>query len=91
VLLKGATTVIANPQGQVGLSVSGTPYLATAGTGDVLTGMVAAYCAAGLGPYDAARLGAFVHGLAGRIASDEAPCTAFDVVEAIPDAIHALG
>lgn len=91
VLLKGATTVIANPQGQVGLSVSGTPYLATAGTGDVLTGIVAAYCAAGLSPYDAGRLGAFVHGLAGRIASDDAPCTAFDVVEAIPDAIHVLG
>jgi len=91
VLLKGGTTVIVSPEGDVGLNVSGTPYLATAGTGDVLTGIVAAYCAATLSPYDAGRLGAFVHGLAGRIASDGAPCTAFDVVEAIPDAIHALG
>ena len=91
VLLKGSTTVIANPQGDVALNVSGTPYLATAGTGDVLTGIVAAYCAAALHPYHAGRLGAFVHGLAGRIASDGAPCTAFDVVETIPDAIHALG
>ena len=67
VLLKGSTTVIADPQGHVRLNVTGTPWLATGGTGDVLTGMVAAYLSAGLTPLDAASLAAFVHGIAGRL------------------------
>ena len=90
VLLKGSATIIGSPSGHVSISTSGTPFLATAGTGDVLSGIIASYLAAGLPASDAASLGAFIHGFAGRIASDGAPCTAFDVVEAIPAAIHAV-
>ena len=88
VLLKGSTTVIAGPDGQVRLNPTGTPWLATAGTGDVLTGMIAAYLAAGLSPMDAAATAAFVHGLAGRLASSGAPCSSRDVLDSIPDAIR---
>ena len=87
VLLKGSTTVVADPSGRVRLNSTGTPYLATAGTGDVLTGMVGAYLAGALDPLDAAAVAAFVHGLAGRVASAGAPCTSRDVVDAIPEAI----
>jgi len=90
VLLKGATTVIASPGGAIGLNTTGSPFLATAGTGDVLAGVAAAYLAAGLPIHDAARLAAFVHGVAGRIASDGAPCNAMDVVASIPDAVRSL-
>jgi hydroxyethylthiazole kinase-like uncharacterized protein yjeF len=90
VVLKGSTTIIADPDGRVRLNPTGTPWLATAGTGDVLAGMVGAYLAAGLAPLDAASIAAFVHGLAGRIASDGAPCSSRDVVDAIPTAIQSL-
>lgn len=90
VLLKGSTTVIADPDGQVRLNPTGTPWLATAGTGDVLTGMIAAYLAAGLSPLDAASTAAFVHGLAGRLASAGAPCTSRDVLDTIPEALRAI-
>ena len=64
VLLKGSTTVVASPDGRVLLSASGSPRLATAGTGDVLSGVVGAFLASGLDPAWAASLGAHVHGLA---------------------------
>ena len=69
-LLKGATTVIADGDGQVRLSLTGTPRLATAGTGDVLTGVIAALLSAGFSGFDAASIGAFVDGLAGRLAAE---------------------
>ncbi|MCZ3387318.1 MAG: NAD(P)H-hydrate dehydratase [Actinomycetia bacterium] len=90
VLLKGTTTVVADAVGQVRLNVSGTPWLATAGTGDVLTGVVAALLAAGVSPLDAASGAAFVHGIAGRLAADDAPTTAVAVATAIPAAIKAV-
>ena len=90
VLLKGSTTVIADPDGTVRLNPTGTPWLATAGTGDVLAGMIGAYLAAGLTPLDAASVAAFVHGLAGRLAAAGAPCSSRDVVDAIPAAIRAV-
>ncbi len=90
VVLKGSTTIITDPDGRVRLNPTGTPWLATAGTGDVLAGMVGAYLAAGLTPLDAASTAAFVHGLAGRIASDGAPCSSRDVIDAIPTAIQSL-
>jgi NAD(P)H-hydrate repair Nnr-like enzyme with NAD(P)H-hydrate dehydratase domain len=89
-LLKGATTIVADPDGQVRLNLTGTPWLATGGTGDVLTGMVAAYLAAGLTPLDAASVAAFVHGIAARLASDGSAVTAPDVVAALPDAVRAV-
>lgn len=89
VLLKGPTTVVAGPEGRVRLVRSGDERLATAGTGDVLTGIVAALLAGGLDPLDAAAVGAHVHGLAGRTAP--APGTvASDVIDGIPSALARL-
>ena len=65
VLLKGPTTVVAGPDGHVRVIQSGTSALATAGTGDVLAGLVGASIARGHDPFDAAALGAYVHGAAG--------------------------
>jgi NAD(P)H-hydrate epimerase len=64
VLLKGAPTVVAAPDGRATVNPSGNPGMASAGMGDVLTGCILAFLAQGLSPYDAARLGAFVHGRA---------------------------
>jgi hydroxyethylthiazole kinase-like uncharacterized protein yjeF len=91
VLLKGPVTVVADPDGRLRLNPTGTPWLATAGTGDVLTGMIASYLAAGLAPFDASSVAAFVHGIAGRIAASDAPCTSRDVVDALPEAIRVIG
>ncbi|MGA8297735.1 MAG: NAD(P)H-hydrate dehydratase [Acidimicrobiales bacterium] len=64
VLLKGATTIVASPSGAVLFVTAGTPRLATAGTGDVLSGIIGAFLARGLDPFEATALGAHVHGLA---------------------------
>jgi NAD(P)H-hydrate epimerase len=66
-LLKGPTTVVAEPGGSVLLSTSGDERLATAGTGDVLAGVIAALSARGLDPFRAAAAGAFLHGRAGTL------------------------
>jgi len=65
VVLKGAATVIAEPGGRVRVNPTGGPVLATGGTGDVLTGVIAALLGQGLEPFDAASLGSFLHGAAG--------------------------
>lgn len=67
VLLKGPTTVVADPGGAVRLVTAGDARLATAGTGDVLTGVVVALLGCGLDPFDAASLGAHLHGRAGAV------------------------
>ncbi len=64
VLLKGSTTIVAAPDGRVLLAMSGSPRLATAGTGDVLSGVIGALVARGVDPFAAAALGAHVHGRA---------------------------
>ena len=64
VLLKGSTTVVAPPEGKVLLSASGSPRLATAGTGDVLSGVIGSFLASGMDPVWAAACGAHVHGSA---------------------------
>jgi NAD(P)H-hydrate epimerase len=66
VLLKGSTTVVADPSGEALLVTSGTPQLATAGSGDVLSGVIGAMLARGLDPLLAAGLGAHLHGRAAR-------------------------
>lgn len=87
VLLKGSTTVIATPDGEVRVNPTGTPWLATAGSGDVLSGLAGSLLAAGLGPLDAASAAAYLHGLAGReAAAGGAPATALDVAAALPAA-----
>lgn len=89
VLLKGATTVVAQPDGTAHVNPTGTAWLATAGTGDVLSGITGTLLAAGLGPMAPVQ-GAFVHGLAGRLASEGGPITAMDVVTAVPAALAGI-
>jgi ADP-dependent NAD(P)H-hydrate dehydratase / NAD(P)H-hydrate epimerase len=67
VVLKGARTVVASPGGEIAINFSGGPNLATAGTGDVLTGVIGGLLAQGCSPWDAARGGAFLHGCAGDL------------------------
>ena len=98
VLLKGSTTVVAGPDpaAPVRVNPTGTPWLATAGSGDVLSGLAGALLASGLDPLDAGSVAAYLHGLAGRIAaaggatgadaSGEGPVTASDVAAALPAA-----
>jgi hydroxyethylthiazole kinase-like uncharacterized protein yjeF len=71
VLLKGSTTLVAEPSGRVLVSTSGSSRLATAGTGDVLSGVVGAFLARGLGPLEAAALAAHVHGRAAELGPAE--------------------
>ena len=66
-LVKGPTTAVADPSGRVLLARSGTPSLATAGTGDVLSGVIGALLARGVPPLEAAALGAHLHGRAGAL------------------------
>ncbi len=67
VLLKGARTHVAHPDGRVSINLTGDPVMAGAGMGDVLTGIIATFLGQGLAPFDAARLGAFFHGRAGEL------------------------
>jgi hydroxyethylthiazole kinase-like uncharacterized protein yjeF len=90
VLLKGSTTLVAEQHRPVRVNRTGTPWLATGGTGDVLSGLAGSLLAQGLDCYDAGSCGAYLHGLAGRIAADGAPLTAAGVAAAIPDAIRTL-
>ncbi len=70
-LLKGPTTAVAHPDGRVRLARAGTTALATAGTGDVLSGVIGALLARGVDPLDGAALAAHVHGRAGGLALGE--------------------
>jgi len=93
VVLKGAPTVVAAPDGRATVNATGNPGMATAGMGDVLTGTIAAFIAQGLAPYDAARLAVYVHGLAADLAhGDVGPLglTAGDVTARLPRAIQTL-
>lgn len=92
VLLKGARTVVAEPEGRARVNPTGGPNLATGGTGDVLTGVIGALLARGLDPADAAVLGAIVHGAAGDLARDEFGdgTVAGDVAARLPRAIRRL-
>jgi hydroxyethylthiazole kinase-like uncharacterized protein yjeF len=90
VLLKGSTTVVATPEADepVYVNPTGTPWLATAGSGDVLSGLAGALLAQGLPAQLAAALAAYLHGLAGRLAALGAPIGAADIIDALPDAIR---
>ena len=95
VLLKGDDTLIADPTGQVAVSAGGSPALATAGTGDVLTGVIAALLSQRLAPFAAAAAGVLLHARAGRLAALRvgAPegVIASDVIEALPRARSSEG
>ena len=89
VILKGHSTVVASPDGDISANTTGNPGMATGGSGDVLTGILLALCAQGFSPYDATRLGVFIHGLAGDIAADrlgQVSMTATDIIASLPDA-----
>lgn len=91
VLLKGGSSVIAKPDGTVSITTSGGPMLAKGGSGDVLTGIIAALLAQGHEPYDAARYGALLLGEAGECVDKyEASVIATDVIEAIPKALKGI-
>lgn len=84
VLLKGRHTLVAAPDGRVRVSTSGVPWLATAGSGDVLAGLCGALLAAGLDPFDAGAAGAWLHGAAAAHAGAGGPVTAPEVAAAVP-------
>ncbi|MET7849114.1 NAD(P)H-hydrate dehydratase [Streptomyces avermitilis] len=87
VLLKGSTTLVADSGGgAVRVNSTGTSWLATAGSGDVLSGLAGSLLAAGLPALDAGSVAAYLHGLAGRYAADGAPMGAHDLAETIPEA-----
>ncbi|MFC0864768.1 NAD(P)H-hydrate dehydratase [Sphaerimonospora cavernae] len=97
VLLKGSTTLVAEEDRPVRVNTTGTPWLATGGTGDVLAGIAGTLLAGGLSCYDAASGAAYVHGLAARLAvrgdlagRAEAPIAALDVAQALPEALRVL-
>ena len=86
VLLKGSTTLIAHPGSPVAANATGTPLLATAGSGDVLSGVIGALMASGLPAVEAAVCGAHVHGRAAVLARGGAPISASDLTGALPAA-----
>jgi hydroxyethylthiazole kinase-like uncharacterized protein yjeF len=102
VLLKGATCLVCRPEGLVRARADGPHWLATAGSGDVLAGLLGTLLASGLAPHVAAELGVAVHGLAGRIASTASvpagssrwapggPVSAGTVLDAVPQAVATL-
>lgn len=84
VLLKGSTTLVADSGGgAVRVNSTGTGWLATAGSGDVLSGLAGSLLASGLSAFDAGSVGAYLHGLAGRLAAEGAPVGAHDVAEGV--------
>ncbi|MCW5854240.1 MAG: NAD(P)H-hydrate dehydratase [Anaerolineae bacterium] len=93
IVLKGAHTVIAAPDGQVAVSPFANPALATAGTGDVLAGTITGLLAQGLTPFDAAAVGVYLHGLAGERVREElgdAGAVASDLLPYLPLSIQSL-
>jgi NAD(P)H-hydrate epimerase len=94
VILKGARTLIAAPAGPTRILDLAEPTLATGGSGDVLAGLVAGLMAQGLGPRDAACLGAWVHGHAGRdagLGQGQRGVFAGEIADRIPLTLHLLG
>ena len=93
VVLKGAYTGIATPDGDYWFNTTGNPGMATGGSGDVLTGMITGLLARGLAPIDAAKAGVYLHGLAGDLAvgeSDEEALIAGDMIACLGAAFKEL-
>jgi NAD(P)H-hydrate epimerase len=89
-LLKGRNTLVAAREERLMVNPTGNPGLATGGTGDVLTGVIASLIGQGVTPFEAAAAGAYVHGLAGDIAADRlgrVSLIAGDVLAALPEAV----
>ena len=93
-VLKGYRTVIADPEGNIYINPTGNAGMSTAGSGDVLTGIIASLLGMGRKPVDAAVSGVYLHGLAGDLTAGqkgEHGMIAEDMAEKIPDAIKAIG
>ncbi len=92
VVLKGAHTVIAFPDGEIYINLTGNAGMATGGTGDILTGIIAALIAQGLSSHDAAVAGVYLHGLAGDMAAVDydAGLMAGDLLPMIPAAVQKI-
>ncbi|MEK7274026.1 MAG: NAD(P)H-hydrate dehydratase [Candidatus Desantisbacteria bacterium] len=93
VVLKGARTIIADPSGHIWINPTGNEGMATAGCGDVLTGIISGLIAQGLSILEAARLGVFLHGLAGDIKAEEKgilSLIASDVLDGIAEAVKRI-
>lgn len=93
VILKGANTVIVSPAGEVVLSPFANPVLSTAGTGDILSGVIAGFLAQGLSNFDAARVGVYIHGMAGEMLKEKTGDTgglATDLLPLLPRVILTL-
>jgi NAD(P)H-hydrate epimerase len=90
VVLKGARTIIAAPDGSLAVNTTGNPGMASGGMGDVLTGLIAGFLTQGLTAAHACQAGVFLHGLAADILSQNAPWgyLSTEVMDAIPQAIH---
>ena len=87
--MKGAGTIVAAPDGRAAINSSGGPNLATAGTGDVLSGIIGGLLAQGLSPWDAAVAGVYLHGQAGDIVAEttgDVGTIAGDLLDVIPQA-----
>ena len=90
VVLKGDDSIVATPEGLAAVSAGASAALATAGTGDVLSGLVATLLAKGLDAFEAAAAGVLAHARAGRVAAGRLGANhviAGDVIEAIPEAM----
>lgn len=92
-VLKGVPTIVATPDGRAFVNTTGNAGMATGGSGDVLTGMIASFIGQGLPPADASVLGVYLHGLAGDEAAKqkgEYALIASDIIECLPDAFQSL-
>ena len=89
-VLKGHDTIVADFNGNLYINKTGNPGMATAGSGDVLTGMIAAFLAQGLKVFDASKYAVYLHGLAGDLAAKEKTqlgMIASDIIDKIPEAV----
>ena len=94
VVLKGAGTVVATPEGRIFINNTGNPGMATGGAGDVLAGMIATFLAQGMVPACAAACAVWLHGRAGDMAASEigqAGVVAGDILEHVPAALKSIG
>lgn len=92
-VLKGAGTVVAGPEGRVFVNPTGNPGMAKGGSGDILTGMIASFIAQGIPVFEAAKFGVFIHGLSGDLAAkqfDEVSMTPGDLLNHLPEAFISL-
>ncbi len=89
-VLKGHETIVSDYSGNLYINKTGNPGMATAGSGDVLTGMIAAFLGQGLSAFKAAKYAVYLHGLAGDLAAEEKTqisLIASDIIDKIPEAI----